>query len=236
VDTAATAPRRLKVPAEVGDNFCTFAAVTANEAIMPQHFVSNSQESTRMFRSDFIESLSKVHFSVPLMVYVPLAGFCCWEALAVVHATAFVFVLSLIGGLFSWTLTEYVLHRFIFHYEPNTAWGKKLHFIFHGIHHDFPNDALRLVMPLSVSIPLAMFFYFLFRVILPFDYLYGFFAAFLVGYLFYDLSHYAIHHANFKNAFWKKLKQHHMLHHYTNSTKGFGVSSALWDKIFGSDF
>ena len=203
---------------------------------MPQHFVSNSQESTRMFGNAFIESLSKVHFSVPLIVYVPLVGVCCWEALAVVHAGALVFFLSFAGGLFSWTLTEYVLHRFIFHYKPDTNWGKKLHFIFHGIHHDFPNDALRLVMPLSVSIPLALFFYFLFRVVLPFDYLYGFFAAFLVGYLFYDISHYAIHHANFKSALWKKLKQHHMLHHYTNSSKGFGVSSALWDKIFGSDF
>jgi sterol desaturase/sphingolipid hydroxylase (fatty acid hydroxylase superfamily) len=189
-----------------------------------------------MFKSSLIEGLSKVHFSVPLIIYIPVIGYCCWTALGIVHAGAIPFVLSLIGGFLFWTLTEYLLHRFVFHYEPQSVWGQKLHFIFHGIHHDFPNDALRLVMPPSVSLPLALFFYFIFRWVLPTDYLYGFFAAFIAGYLFYDISHYAIHHFNFKTPFWKNLKQHHMLHHYTDSTKGYGVSSALWDKVFRSDF
>jgi sterol desaturase/sphingolipid hydroxylase (fatty acid hydroxylase superfamily) len=91
-------------------------------------------------------------------------------------------------------------------------------------------------MPPSVSIPLSTGFYFLFAWLLPANYLNGFFAAFMTGYLFYDMSHYALHHGNFKNPLWKKLKHHHMTHHYVDATKGFGLSSPLWDKILQSDF
>ena len=203
---------------------------------MEQKFVSNSRESTRMFKSDLIESLSKVHYAVPLILYIPLIGYLFYKALGELHVGFMIFFLSLAGGLLSWTLTEYVLHRFVFHYMPSSEWGKKLHFIFHGVHHDFPNDRLRLVMPPSVSIPLALFFFFIFKYSLSIEYLYGFFGAFLIGYLFYDTTHYAIHHANFKNPLLKKLKHHHMTHHFSEPNKGYGVSSKLWDKIFGSDF
>jgi sterol desaturase/sphingolipid hydroxylase (fatty acid hydroxylase superfamily) len=189
-----------------------------------------------MFKSDLFESLSKVHFTVPLFIYVPVIGYFIYKAFAVVHNSALTFIASALGGLLFWTLTEYILHRFVFHFEPKSKWGRRLHFIFHGVHHDYPNDALRLVMPPSVSIPLATGFYFLFVAVLPPQYVPGFFAAFMSGYLFYDISHYAMHHFTFKSPFWKKLKQHHMLHHYTDATKGYGVSSALWDKIFRSDF
>jgi sterol desaturase/sphingolipid hydroxylase (fatty acid hydroxylase superfamily) len=203
---------------------------------MSKNFVSNAKESTRMFKSDLFESLSKVHFTVPLFVYIPVIGYFIYRALFILHNDAVTFIAALAGGLLFWTLTEYVLHRFVFHFEPSSKWGRRLHFIFHGVHHDYPNDAMRLVMPPSVSIPLATGFYFLFALVLPTSYVAAFFAAFMSGYLFYDISHYAMHHANFKSAFWKKLKQHHMHHHYNDATKGYGVSSALWDKIFRSDF
>jgi len=202
---------------------------------MKKNFVSNSQESVRMFKSDILEALSKVPFYVPLIVYIPVIGYCIYRA----HETSVglaAFFEYLFLGLFVWTFTEYILHRFVFHYLPKPKWGQRLHFIFHGVHHDYPSDALRLVMPPSASIPLAAAFYYLFKAMLPADYIYAFFPGFIVGYLFYDISHYAIHHFNFKGAFWKKIKQHHMLHHYQDPTKGYGVSSPLWDKIFRSDF
>lgn len=199
---------------------------------MEKMFVSNSQDSSRMFKSNLLESLSKVHFTVPLIIYVPVIIYFGWKGYA---GEILPYLLFLAGGLVFWTLTEYTLHRFVFHYQPTSSWGKKLHFIFHGVHHDYPNDAFRLVMPPSASIPLATGFYFLFSLFLDPPYQYVFFAAFMTGYLFYDITHYALHHFNFKGAIWKKLKQHHMLHHYTNPDKGYGVSSPLWDKIFRTD-
>jgi sterol desaturase/sphingolipid hydroxylase (fatty acid hydroxylase superfamily) len=203
---------------------------------MNKTFVSNSRESTRMFRSGFLERFSKVHFSVPLIIYIPVIVFFIYRAFAVAHNSGLVFAGVFTLGLIFWTFTEYALHRFVFHFEPSSVWGKRIHFVFHGVHHDYPNDARRLVMPPAASIPLATTFYFLFSVVLPPAYVPAFFAAFMMGYLFYDISHYALHHANFKSGLWKKLKQQHMLHHYTDATKGYGVSSPLWDKIFRSDF
>lgn len=203
---------------------------------MKKQYVSNSTESVPMFKNGLMEALSKVHFSVPLILYIPVISYVCYYGLTHTDASIPVLLLSALAGLFFWTLTEYVLHRFVFHFVPKSKWGLRLHFIFHGVHHDYPNDALRLVLPPSVSIPLAIGFFFLFKAIIPVTYLYGFFAGFMAGYLFYDISHYALHHLNFKNAFWKKLKKHHMKHHYQNADKGYGVSSAIWDKVFGSDF
>jgi len=203
---------------------------------MKKKYVSNSQESVRMFKSDLLEALSKVHFTVPLYIFVPVIAYCVYR-FTQTDLGLLLFVELFALGLFVWTLTEYIMHRFVFHYEPaDKPWAQRIHFIFHGVHHDYPSDAKRLVLPPSVSIPLATGFYFLFNAILPPNYIWGFFPAFILGYLFYDISHYAIHHFNFKGAIWKKIKQHHMLHHYQDPAKGYGVSSPLWDKIFRSDF
>ncbi len=203
---------------------------------MAKNFISNSQESTRMFKNDLLEALSKVHFLVPVFIFVPVILVSTYIALFVKQIGILVYIEYFFIGLFVWTFVEYIMHRFVFHYVPKNKIGLRLHFIFHGVHHDYPSDAKRLVLPPSVSIPLATAFYFLWNAILPANYVFGFFPGFILGYLFYDISHYAIHHFNFKGNIWKKIKQHHMLHHYQTPEKGYGVTSPLWDKIFRSDF
>ena len=203
---------------------------------MPKNYVSNGTESSRMFRNGFMESLSKVHYSVPLFIYIPVIFFFIYRSFAIANNKIGWFFVYLAAGLFIWTITEYLLHRYIFHFVPKSKWGLRLHFIFHGVHHDYPRDAKRLVMPPSASIPLALLFYFLFLWLLPANMMNAFFAGFLVGYLVYDMTHYAIHHANFKSPIMKAIKQHHMLHHYSDSSKGYGVSSSLWDILFQSGF
>ncbi|MDB5156384.1 MAG: Fatty acid hydroxylase family protein [Mucilaginibacter sp.] len=203
---------------------------------MAKNFISNSQESTRMFKNDLLETLSKVHYLVPVFIFVPVILVSTYLALFVKEIGVLAYFEFFFIGLFVWTFVEYIMHRFVFHYVPKNKIGLRLHFIFHGVHHDYPSDAKRLVLPPSVSIPLATGFYFLFDAILPTNYVFGFFPGFILGYLFYDISHYAIHHFNFKGNIWKKIKQHHMLHHYQSPDRGYGVSSPLWDKIFRSDF
>jgi sterol desaturase/sphingolipid hydroxylase (fatty acid hydroxylase superfamily) len=189
-----------------------------------------------MFKSNFLESLSKVHYTVPLFIFIPVIAICVYKTIFVDSISITKFLTLFFAGLFCWTFVEYALHRFVFHFMPNKPWALRLHFIFHGVHHDYPSDAKRLVMPPSLSIPLATGFFFLFKALLPIGDIFAFFTGFILGYLFYDISHYAIHHFNFKGTFWKKIKQHHMLHHYQNPNKGYGVSSPLWDKLLGSDF
>lgn len=203
---------------------------------MKKYFVSNSAESVRMFKSDLMESLSKVHFAVPLVIYIPTIGYLIYRSFTLQVGLLF-FLFYFLFGLIIWTITEYLLHRYIFHFEPKSKWGQRMHFIFHGVHHDYPQDAKRLVMPPSASIPLAILFYLLFSLFFKNQsFLSAFFAGFITGYLLYDMIHYAIHHANFKSPLMKRLRVHHMLHHYAYPNKGYGVSSALWDVVFKSDF
>lgn len=199
-------------------------------------YVSNSPESIRLFENGFMEALSKVHFSVPLFVFVPTIAYFLYSGIVQSTFNPLHFIGWLVLGFLAWTLTEYIMHRFVFHYHPTSEFGKKIHFIFHGIHHDYPCDRLRLVLPPSVSIPLATGFYFLFQSFIPLTGFNAFFASFLTGYLIYDMFHYAIHHLEVKGKLWNTLKTHHLKHHYVNPDKGFGVSSPLWDVIVQSNF
>lgn len=203
---------------------------------MKKNYVSNSSESVRMFKSDLLEFFSKVYFFVPLVIYVPVILYLIYKAFFEAGIGAWLFIGLFAAGIFVWTFVEYVMHRFVFHYVPKAKWAYRLHFIFHGVHHDYPNDLKRLVLPPSASIPLALGFYLLFNAILPANYVFAFYPGFIGGYLVYDMTHYAIHHFNFKSGIWKKIKQHHMLHHYQDPSRGYGVSSDFWDNIFRSHF
>jgi sterol desaturase/sphingolipid hydroxylase (fatty acid hydroxylase superfamily) len=186
-----------------------------------------------MFNSDILEFFSHVHPSIPAIIYVPVIGYMIYET--VKAGRIFTFVLSsFVLGLAVWSFTEYALHRFIFHFVPKTEWGKKIHFMFHGVHHDYPNDSTRLVMPPIISIPLALLFYFLFKNILGDQFLPPFFAGFILGYLAYDLTHYAVHHFSLRGRVSLYLKQQHMRHHYMDPDGNYGVSSPLWDFVFGT--
>lgn len=187
-----------------------------------------------MFENEFLEKFSRIHPATPFVVYVPLI-----VALLYRSYTRHVPVLTVLGLVFAgvvvWSLVEYVLHRYIFHWTNDTALGKRIHFLFHGVHHDFPNDSDRLVMPLLMSLPLAVIFYGLYYVTLGGPRLAEpFFVGFAIGYLAYDGTHYAVHHFKQTTRIGKFVKRHHMLHHHADHDGGFGVSSPVWDYVFGT--
>src|SRR6184192_2228420 len=129
---------------------------------MEKLYVSNKNESVRMFKSDFMEFFSHVHPATPLLLYLPVVGYMLYAALWRNALPVLVVAGLFLVGVLCWTLLEYIVHRYVFHFEPTSRLGKQLHFIVHGVHHDYPNDARRLVMPPSISIPLAILFYVLF--------------------------------------------------------------------------
>jgi sterol desaturase/sphingolipid hydroxylase (fatty acid hydroxylase superfamily) len=106
-----------------------------------------------------------------------------------------------------------------------------MHFIIHGVHHDHPNDKLRLVMPPAVSIPLAALFLLAFSALFG-DAAFPLFAGFIAGYLTYDYTHYYVHHFVPRSDLGKRLREQHMRHHFQDHRFGFGVSSPLWDAVF----
>ena len=203
---------------------------------MEKKFVSGKDESARMFKNDFLESLSKIHFSIPLFLFVPVVAFFVYKSFFILSLPVWYVLVLFVAGIIAWTFTEYVIHRFLFHFNPKTKLGERVHFMVHGVHHDYPNDSKRLVLVPSVSIPLAFLFYYLYYFTMGEAATAPFYAGFVAGYLFYDMTHYAIHHVNFKSKFWNNLKKHHMMHHYKDGENGFGVSSELWDYVFFTRF
>ena len=196
-------------------------------------YISRSTDSTRMFDSNFMESLSKVHPATPLVIFVPLIAAAVYFAHSRIGLSIAAVAELFVVGVAVWTLLEYVIHRYLFHYDPRSRIGKQFHFIVHGVHHDYPNDAKRLVMPPAVSIPLAILFYAVFYLTVgsaaP-----ALWAGFVAGYVCYDGIHYAIHHFPMKSGLLNRLKQHHLRHHFHDDQAGFGVSSPLWDYVFRS--
>ena len=194
-------------------------------------YVSNKNETVRMFESDFMEFFSHVHPTTPIVLYGPIIGLMLYLAF-VRNQLSFLVVLGFfVLGVLTWTLLEYVIHRYVFHYEPKTRLGKLLHFIMHGVHHDYPNDATRLVMPPIISVPLAVLFYAIFFLTLG-RFAPAALAGFGFGYVCYDTIHYATHHFAMKRGVWRWLKQYHLRHHYQDDQAGYGVSSPLWDYVF----
>jgi sterol desaturase/sphingolipid hydroxylase (fatty acid hydroxylase superfamily) len=188
--------------------------------------------SPPLFKSDFLNFFSRVHPAVPAIIFVPVVVASEW--IGVDHGYGgWQLALLTLAGIGVWTLSEYWLHRLVFHWEPDNALGRRMHFIIHGIHHDHPNDKMRLVMPPSVSIPLAALFFLGFWALLG-NAAFPLFAGFLLGYLFYDYTHYYVHHFVPKTDFGKRLREHHMRHHFQDHSYGYGVSSPLWDHVFGT--
>jgi sterol desaturase/sphingolipid hydroxylase (fatty acid hydroxylase superfamily) len=188
--------------------------------------------SPRMFDSNLLERLSRVHPSVPPIIFGPVITVLLVEGF--VHDVGWMAVVWILGGYVMWTLTEYWLHRVVFHFEPEKGIGARLHWIIHGVHHDHPNDPLRLVMPPSVSVPLAVLFVLGFYVVIGTPGYLPFAAGFLSGYLGYDMLHYHMHHHTPKTALGKRLRELHMRHHFQNHERGYGVSAPFWDYVFGT--
>src|SRR5918996_541412 len=185
-----------------------------------------------MFRSPWLECFTRVHPPVPVIIYLPviLAMF----VVGVGGAGLLNSVGLVLGGYAVWTLTEYWLHRVVFHFEPEDGIGARLHWMIHGVHHDHPNDPMRLVMPPSASLPLALLFGALFWLALGGDAATAFTAGFLAGYLAYDMIHYAVHHHVPRTVVGRKLRELHMRHHFQDDERGFGVSAPYWDRVFGT--
>ena len=177
-----------------------------------------------------LDRLTRVHHLVPVVIYVPAIAVLLGFAFSRASVPAVIALVA--GGYVLWTLAEYWIHRVVFHFEPEGGWGARLHFLIHGVHHEHPNDPLRLVMPPAASIPLAVGFCALFRLVAGPDLWTALSAGFLAGYVVYDEVHYLLHHHVPRSRIGKRLRELHMRHHFQDDTRGFGISAPYWDRVF----
>jgi dihydroceramide fatty acyl 2-hydroxylase len=142
----------------------------------------------------------------------------------------------LIGlGVLSWTLIEYGLHRFIFHYSARSVFGKKLLYAAHISHHDYPRATNRLFASLVLSLPIATVYFLSAWVITDSLHVASYmFAGLAAGYSCYEWLHFQAHHRRPRLRVFKYLKTYHLLHHHDTPDLRFGVTSPLFDMFFGT--
>jgi sterol desaturase/sphingolipid hydroxylase (fatty acid hydroxylase superfamily) len=186
----------------------------------------------RMFDQRFLEWFTRIHPASLVSIYVPASAFFVWRGLShglSVLESVFLFAF----GLFAWSLIEYLLHRFTFHFTPHGRIGMFYAYLVHGVHHAFPEDDRRWLVPPVVSVPMSALFYLAFQWIFKGAFP-PIFAGGLLGYLTYDLSHYVIHRGALRSRAVNALRRRHMQHHYATPDGWFGVSTPLWDYVFGT--
>ena len=195
----------------------------------------HNKGQAQIFSNKTLEFFTKTHPLVIWSIYLPVIIYLPYYASKNYEFTNLKIGLMFLAGVLFWTFFEYMIHRFIFHLITENPRSKRIAYIMHGNHHEFPRDRTRLFMPPLPSIIISSIL-FLMMYLLMLGKAYVFFPGFMFGYLLYASMHYAIHawHPPFK---WlKPIWRNHHLHHYKNDEKGFGVSSHLWDKIFGTGF
>lgn len=189
--------------------------------------------TTSLFRNRFLEALTRTHFAFPVTLYFLMSAGLLWHGWSQPDLD-FINVIWLFPlGVFTFTLVEYSIHRWVFHFKPVSERQQKFKYNIHGVHHEFPRDKDRLVMPPVLSVFLAVIFYVVFRSLIGVSVLL-YFPGFLSGYSIYLLIHYAVHRFRPPSNFLKILWTHHALHHYKSEDTAFGVSNPLWDYLFGS--
>jgi dihydroceramide fatty acyl 2-hydroxylase len=197
---------------------------------------NRQHEGVRVFKASWFEHVfAKAHPIVPGVVWGPIMLAAIWFAASNARFALWPAVSLFVLGFLAWTLIEYLLHRFVFHLMPEPTFESKLkQFMVHGYHHEFPNDRMRLVAPLLLSLPIG-------AVVLAAEYVLAgsyysrlLFAGTVLGYITYDWMHYYTHHFRPTTRLGKFLRRYHMEHHYKDSESHFGISSPLWDWVFGT--
>jgi len=187
----------------------------------------------QLFKNPVLEILTKTGPIISVAYYGSMIALALYWGVSNGYMTITQAITLYLSGLMVWTLAEYMLHRYLFHWVDESDWSKRFHYTIHGVHHEYPNDKDRLFMPPVPGFILASVLFGLFYLFLG-DLVFGFFAGFINGYLLYAFTHYSIHTIRKPPRLWRPVWYYHNLHHYKYQDKIFGVSNMFWDRVFGT--
>lgn len=187
----------------------------------------------QLFQNPVLEALSRTSPAITLVAYVPLLVALLAIGVLYYPQSAGRMVYLFLLGFVSWSLMEYLMHRFFMHFVNDNNVVQRFHYMIHGVHHHYPKDEGRLFMPpLPGYIINAVLFSAIYLLMGPPAFV--FFPGMMAGYLCYVFTHYAIHRYKRPKYWIGYIWDHHNTHHFRYPNKAFGVSSPLWDFIFGT--
>ncbi len=196
--------------------------------IKPKH-----SGSKQLFENPILEKLSRTHISIPVTMFFVSGAVLGWYAFAHTDLSRWLIGSLFFAGLLTFTFVEYWMHRSVYHIEPSTPARAAFQYKTHGIHHEYPKDKTRLAMPPILAIVVSGTFFALFFLLMG-EAAYAFFPGFIWGYAGYLLIHFSVHAYPPPKNFFKALWINHSIHHYKDGESVFGVSSPLWDYVFGT--
>lgn len=187
----------------------------------------------QLFQNPILEKLSRTHIAVPLTIFFSYGAVLLYWSITHTSLSASLTIALFVVGAVSFTLVEYLVHRYVFHMSTYTKWREKFQYTVHGVHHEYPKDKERLAMPPLLSVTISTLLLLVFRLVLG-DYTFAFLPGFLFGYAYYLSVHYIVHVYQPPKNFFKVLWINHAIHHYKHGEYVFGVSSPFWDYVFGT--
>jgi sterol desaturase/sphingolipid hydroxylase (fatty acid hydroxylase superfamily) len=188
------------------------------------------EKQGQIFKHPFLEKLTKSNPNITIAFYIILIALFLFLEGIFTNSGTLEITKFYLGGLLTWTLMEYILHRYVFHINEYFPFLTRFHYIIHGVHHENPRDRERLFMPPVPGTIIAFFIFSFWYLLFNLNAL-AFTAGISNGYLLYSYIHYTIH-TNPSNPYFRKLLAHHAKHHFKYPDKAYGVSSPLWDIVF----
>lgn len=195
--------------------------------------VPKNKGSKQLFQNPVLDKLTRTHISVPIIIFILYSAGLLYWSITNTSLKSGITTLLFFAGWIVFTWVEYNAHRYVFHLSTYTKLRAKIQYTIHGVHHEFPKDKDRLAMPPLVSVLVSTILLLLLRVVMG-DFVFAFLPGFLTGYACYLGVHYMLHAYQPPKNILKSLWVNHGIHHYKNGEIVFGVSSPLWDYIYGT--
>ena len=195
-------------------------------------------DSVIIFNNKVVDDSLKSYWKVNVFLSLMFLGISAYMAKNLNLINLNLHLLFILGGIFTWWIFEYLVHRFLFHGPLKKKYlFKDFIFLFHQIHHLTPSDEHRkgyntfiwcLFLAFITITSYLLDIYTSFGVFLYFQF------GFVVGYTFYECIHSMIHSSNrtFEFPYFVYLRKRHLFHHHLNKEENFGVSTPLLDFLF----
>ena len=217
-------------------NVIDYQNFKAGKIKLPRHLeIKGMGYGDPLFNNPTLEKLSRTPIWVPQLMWITISTAILFYAFTNAGMSVFrILILGFLGAL-SWSFVEYMAHRFFHHSETNSDRMSKTQHNGHWIHHLYPKDPTRLAMPPVSAVVISSIFFGLFYLLMG-ESAFAFYPGFMLGYTIYISFHYAEHKYPIPKKYppLRRLWKQHIVHHYKNPYVAYGVSSNLWDWVFGT--
>jgi hypothetical protein len=144
------------------------------------------------------------------------------------------------AGVATWTLLEYLVHRYVLHGPFPDGPGAIRHFLhrrfdhLHLEHHQRPWDSRHISGSFGDTLPFVALLSAV-AALAPINTLPAFLVGLVQSYVIEEWVHHCVHYYNFNSRYFRYIRRHHLYHHSRHGGRvAFGLTSDVWDMAWGT--